>query len=111
MPIQRAAKELKLKLTNSAATSPSIETDQYSTITVCIPAGYNSTALTVYVHSSALGTWLALNDAAGNAVGVSSLAAGEARNIPAEAFNADRIRLVTDNASDNSTDVGVILKA
>lgn len=134
--INRVAHQGKVLLTNDPLTSATIDLDGYTTLQVFIPTGYNSTTLTVYGYfpaatgvshtatvdangdityqlasdSTLAGQWLALRDEANVAV-APAITAATVRNMPATVFNCSKIRLVTNNAADNSTYVGITKKA
>ena len=107
--IERIVSDGTAVLTNSLSTTETIDMDGFSTLQVHIPAGYQSTTLTIYAQSKQTG-WLPLRDDA-NAAVAPTIAAGTARNIPVAAFNSQRIRLVTNNAADNAVVVGVVRKS
>lgn len=134
--INRVAHQSKVLLTNDVATTETISLEGYSTLQVIVPSGYNSTTLTVYgyfpastgvfhtatvdsngkttyqlaANSTPAGQWLALRDDSNTAI-TATISAGTTRNLPTGVFNCSLIKLVTNNAGDNSTYVGITKKS
>lgn len=110
MPITRSFDVVSVTLTNSLATTASIPFGHFAGGSFEIPAGYNSTTLTVYAASSeAVDPYLPLYDASGAAVTL-TVAASRVVNLPTACYGCNHLKFVTDSALDNSTAVNLIRK-
>ena len=99
-----------VKLTNSSATSPTIDFSQHATMGIHIPTGYTSTTLTFYAHSPADDAWWTIYKDDGATQVTLTVTPDKIFALPAAIFAFHEIRIVT-NADDSAKKCGVFKKA
>lgn len=94
--LTRASESRDLSLTDSAATTPEINTGGYETGTVHVPSGSSITTLTFHSAPTAGGTYLPLYDTGGNAVTL-TVQGGRTYKLPS--FHGSRFTKMVANAA------------
>lgn len=108
--LSRTFDVVSVTLTNALASTEAIPFGRFAGGSFEIPAGYNSTSLTVYgASSSGTDPYLPLYDESGNAITI-TIAASRVVNLPTQVYGCAHLKFVTNNALDNSTAVNLIRK-
>ena len=107
---RQIAKFAGVKLTNSAASTHIFKIEDHSAMVLHFPSGWTSCTVTVQSKDPTDGAYYALYDQDGNAVTFTA-AASTAVTLPDSIFPCDMIKCVTDNAANNSLDVGGVAKS
>lgn len=91
----------EITITNDVSTSDDIVAKEDADYGVMLPATWTACNLSVYAYSNVADAWFLVHDSSGNAATFATTAS-KAYQLPSAAFPWGIIRLVSDNAINNS---------